>query len=230
MTHHGIARKAVSPSYKPSNNWTSDSAPPRPEHGITESEDTVSPLDSEPTVPFSSGQDERLDATDDQKQGLKRVQPDLSSAFAYDRAMNDQTAFESKAHGGEEGAERQPYQPSRGFLFHLKSWWPEIAYSLSSFALLIALIVLLRHYDGKPGPDYLNTVVAIIATTCRALTVVPIAEGLSQLKWNSFARAERPLTDLYIFDQASRGPFGSLMLLLRARGRYVACQIILLPR
>ncbi|KAF4439717.1 hypothetical protein FACUT_3933 [Fusarium acutatum] len=54
-----------------------------------------------------------------------------------------------------------------------------------------------------------------------ASMVIPVSEGLSQLKWNAFARSQRPLDDLKTFDQASRGPFGSLLLLSKTRGRTI---------
>jgi hypothetical protein len=104
----------------------------------------------------------------------------------------------------------------------LISWWPEVIWCIFTAGLLIALAALLKAYDKQPAPQWyvsLNTVVAAIATICRASMVIPISEGLSQLKWNAFARSQRPLIDLQTFDQASRGPFGSLMLLLKTRGR-----------
>ncbi|KAF5018073.1 hypothetical protein F66182_9972 [Fusarium sp. NRRL 66182] len=106
----------------------------------------------------------------------------------------------------------------------LRSWWAEIAWSLLATGLLICLIGLLGAYNEKPVPEWasdvsLNTAVAVIATVCRASMVIPVSEGLSQLKWNAFAQSQRPLVDLYIFDQASRGPLGSLILLSKTRGR-----------
>lgn len=122
--------------------------------------------------------------------------------------------------------DRPPLRPQRGVVFHLRAWWHELAWCLLAIGLLIALVVVLRCYENKAAPKWpselsLNTVVATIATMCRALTVIPISEGLSQLKWNSLSRTERPLRDLYTFDQASRGPWGSLMLIFRAQGRQV---------
>lgn len=102
------------------------------------------------------------------------------------------------------------------------SWWPEIIWCVFAIGLLAALIGLLKAFDGEPAPEWfvsLNTVVAAISTICRAAMVVPVSEGLSQLKWNAFVRSQRPLNDLKTFDQASRGPFGSLLLLSKARGR-----------
>ncbi|KAJ4248155.1 hypothetical protein NW762_012925 [Fusarium torreyae] len=108
-------------------------------------------------------------------------------------------------------------------------WWPEIAWCAFATGLLVALAGLLKAYDGEPAPEWfvsLNTVVAAISTICRASMVIPVSEGLSQLKWNAFARSQRPLNDLKTFDQASRGPFGSLLLLSKARGRLLGVSTV----
>ncbi|RBA15919.1 hypothetical protein FPRO05_12140 [Fusarium proliferatum] len=111
------------------------------------------------------------------------------------------------------------YALRRNHIF--RSWWQEIAWCVFAAGLLVLLVVLLKTYDKKPAPEWfvsLNAVVAAIATRCRASMVIPVSEGLSQLKWNAFARSPRPLDDLKTFDQASRGPFGSLLLLSKTRG------------
>ncbi|CVL12577.1 uncharacterized protein FPRN_15129 [Fusarium proliferatum] len=112
------------------------------------------------------------------------------------------------------------YALRRNHIF--RSWWQEIAWCVFAAGLLVLLVVLLKTHDKKPAPEWfvsLNAVVAAIATICRASMVIPVSEGLSQLKWNAFARSQRPLDDLKTFDQASRGPFGSLLLLSKTRGR-----------
>lgn len=212
MSHHNIPRRPVGPTYRPVSDLTNDGRSPD-DHDIEYAEATYS-LDPGHRSSFDPGQDENpRDSNHSRDQGFTRAPEGYSSTFEHDKVTDNQNPAEKLSQKG-------PIEKSsRGWLFHLRAWWPEAAFSVSSYALLIALIVVLRRFDRRPGPDSLNTIVAIIATTCRAMTVVPIAEGLSQLKWNSFARSERPLADLYIFDQASRGPFGSLMLLLRAKGR-----------
>lgn len=141
------------------------------------------------------------------------------------RGSSDQTAPRSN-NGPEamDGLPKPALSRERKGWSHLGPWWPEIAWCAGAIALLAGLVIFLQHYDRKDAPKWasnipINAVVAIIATVCRAMTVVPIAEGLSQLKWNSFARTRRPLEDILVFDQASRGPWGSLMLLSRVRGR-----------
>ncbi|EFQ34321.1 uncharacterized protein GLRG_09465 [Colletotrichum graminicola M1.001] len=50
--------------------------------------------------------------------------------------------------------------------------------------------------------------------------VLPVVESLSQYKWNWY-KSPRPLKDFGAFDEASRGPWGSLKLLLTTKGRQV---------
>ncbi|KAH7316913.1 hypothetical protein B0I35DRAFT_512755 [Stachybotrys elegans] len=115
-------------------------------------------------------------------------------------------------------------QPKRSVAAAIKAWLPEVLWCLTSVLLFIALITILHQYDGRSIPQWplgltLNTLVAAFATLCRAASVVPVTEGISQLKWNYFVGQQRPLRDLYLFDQASRGPWGSVHLLGSLRGR-----------
>lgn len=84
----------------------------------------------------------------------------------------------------------------------------------------------MRTFDGKALPTLplsitLNTFLAFFTTLTKAAFMIAVCEALSQWKWNWFAtRADRPLHDFQLFDDASRGAWGSLQLLLgRLRGR-----------
>lgn len=117
--------------------------------------------------------------------------------------------------------------PPRGALWHFKAWSPEAAWCLLSLLVFISLVIVLAEYEGRPMPVWplgltLNTIVALLATLCRFMTFLPVAEGISQLKWIWFTRERRPLQDLYSFDQASRGPWGALLLITRLRGSFIS--------
>lgn len=109
-------------------------------------------------------------------------------------------------------------------------WLLEIASTILGIALIVALVVFLKEYDGKPSPQFgdflgtaltLNTVVAILSATSKASLLWPVAECMSQLKWLWFAgdRA-RPLVDLATFDVASRSTWGGFELIWRTRLRW----------
>ena len=110
------------------------------------------------------------------------------------------------------------------WLFELFAW-------IFSVTTLCFLVLILHQYDGKKQSDWpsqaftLNALVALIATLTRASLLVPIAQAISQAKWDWFsnrrwreARGGKPLADLEVFDHASRGVCGSLELLWRFKG------------
>lgn len=136
----------------------------------------------------------------------------------------------------------------------LSAWAPEILWSGISIATLIALFLTLRSFDGRSiDPEHwpispnvtLNTLVAFLTAICQLSLLIPITQGLAQLKWNWFARAapggiprrERPLGDFCLFDDAAFGtgrwggwPLGALRLLFSGRGRTLgvsACLVLL---
>lgn len=90
--------------------------------------------------------------------------------------------------------------------------------------LAIVIVVVLARSDGNPPPQWpagitLNTFLAFFTSLSKVGFMLPIIEGLGQLKWMWFMSSKpRPLADFQVFDEASRGAFGSLKLLLRFKG------------
>jgi hypothetical protein len=103
-------------------------------------------------------------------------------------------------------------------------WWGWDILGLGlSLAILIAIIVILRVFDGKQQPSWrwisLNTLLSWLSTVGKGCIAFPLSAGLSQLKWVWFAQRKRPLSDLRVFDNASRGIYGSVELLWALRMR-----------
>lgn len=106
-------------------------------------------------------------------------------------------------------------------------WVGEIIWFALSIAFFASIVVVLSHADDHPLSEWplsltVNTLVALIATICRVIIIVPVEEDLSQLKWNWFAASRGQLKDLYGLDQASRGPWGrgwGICLVPKTRGR-----------
>ncbi|KXH65228.1 hypothetical protein CNYM01_13633 [Colletotrichum nymphaeae SA-01] len=100
-----------------------------------------------------------------------------------------------------------------------KTWWMEILSSLLAIGCLIAIVIILAFHDGKPLPHWpdlisINTMVAVFTAIFKASLMMPVAEGIGQLKWDWFQRPRR-LADIVLYDDATRGPWGSLMLIIK---------------
>ncbi|KAI0097210.1 hypothetical protein GGR51DRAFT_541861 [Nemania sp. FL0031] len=98
-------------------------------------------------------------------------------------------------------------------------WWWEIAAALLSITSLIFLFILLYKNDGRrlqswPLPIQPNSLIAVLTTIAKTSMMVPVAACLSQLKWSHFLKRSRPLDQFQIMDDASRGPWGSFLLLV----------------
>lgn len=114
--------------------------------------------------------------------------------------------------------ERSPFQ-----------WWSvEILCCIASAGCLGGIIALLIVYDGKPQESWpikvltINGLVALLATLCRTFFMVAISAALAQGKWNHLSgrndASSFQLRDFSLFDDASKGPWGSAMLLWRFKG------------
>lgn len=59
--------------------------------------------------------------------------------------------------------------------------------------------------------------ISIFSGFAKSALLLPTAEALGQLKWTWFTK-KRTMIDFEVMDSASRGPIGSLMLLMRSKG------------
>lgn len=106
------------------------------------------------------------------------------------------------------------------------SWALEVVSLLLATGAMIAMVVLLAQYDDHPLPEWphditFNAMIALLATLMTVTLAVPMSNSLSQLKWIRFNTKSSPLTDMELFDDASRGTWGSALLLAKLRGGYV---------
>ncbi|KAI0191885.1 hypothetical protein F4808DRAFT_476002 [Astrocystis sublimbata] len=95
-------------------------------------------------------------------------------------------------------------------------WWWEILAMLLSLASMGLLAYVLSKINGIPLeawslPIVPQSVIAILTTAGKTALLVPVASCISQLKWHHFTKP-RKLIDLQLFDGASRGPWGSTLL------------------
>ena len=115
----------------------------------------------------------------------------------------------------------------------LRWWIPELFASLLSMCTFVSLAILLRIYDGRalnqidlPSSLTLNGLIAFLSTVNRVALMVPVGSAVSQEVWLWFSNPRSKtsrrvrLWDLELSSAASRGAWGSLIFLFRARARY----------
>jgi len=108
-------------------------------------------------------------------------------------------------------------------------WWWDFGSWLVSFCCVVTIVSLLASYNGKPQPEKLslgltiNAYIAIFSGLGKAALILPTSEAIGQLKWLWFRR-EKKLQDFCQLDYATRGPWGSMMLLGKTKFRYVCFQ------
>ncbi|KAF7517854.1 hypothetical protein G7054_g13667 [Neopestalotiopsis clavispora] len=114
-----------------------------------------------------------------------------------------------------------PKLPLRRDLFN-DNWLWEILCTGLSVVCLIALVVLLKVFDQQPLPELrygltFNAIISILVTVSRTALGVVVANCISQLKWHWYLRERRTagksMLDIQLYDDASRGPWGSLVFL-----------------
>lgn len=146
------------------------------------------------------------------------------------KEMHIQTAAVNETDHG------HPPRPPARISISDRLWIFEIAAWFAGAIGLIAIIVVLRLTENKPTPNWkiqskysnqkltvtINSVISIFSTLVKSTPLIPVAAGLSQLKWVWFRDGHR-LSDFSVFDSSVRGPLGSFTLLWTFRGRSLAC-------
>ncbi|KAI0196220.1 hypothetical protein EV127DRAFT_331245 [Xylaria flabelliformis] len=107
-----------------------------------------------------------------------------------------------------------PTTSSRG-----PSWILEYISLVLSWITIIALVALVAKIDGIclsswTAPVSPNTVISILAAIARAPLGFTISSCIGQLKWNWFRKRADSLITFDRLDDASRGPWGSLWLII----------------
>ncbi|KAK5122693.1 hypothetical protein LTR85_003608 [Meristemomyces frigidus] len=116
------------------------------------------------------------------------------------------------------------------FLKH--TWVIEIASEAVAVLGLAGIVALLLSFQGKPQTAWqykhftLNGLIALLATMVKSALMYPVSEAIGQRKWlwfvplnaeQRFQRDEEGLELSGMYDEASRGAFGSVKLLSKSR-------------
>ncbi|PSR82162.1 hypothetical protein BD289DRAFT_23249 [Coniella lustricola] len=101
-------------------------------------------------------------------------------------------------------------------------WWWEIGASLLSLLCVILITTVLVKFNNTPlasWPFWIqpNSLISVFTTVGHSAMMVPIASCISELKWRHFRLQAHPLSHLQCFDEASRGPWGSLVVIFKLR-------------
>ena len=113
----------------------------------------------------------------------------------------------------------------------LKRWLLEVLSWLLSAACMFAIIAVLVILKDQKLTKWslaektgltLNAYISVLSKVAGAALILPVSEALGQLKWSWFLGHSKQMWDYEIFDNASRGPWGALLLLIRTKGRSLA--------
>ncbi|KAI3337147.1 hypothetical protein HD806DRAFT_518089 [Xylariaceae sp. AK1471] len=123
------------------------------------------------------------------------------------------------------------YRNPNVFQYMVEWWLWEICGLCVSISSIIAVFVLATNLDGSLLSDWESaispsTVISALITLAKTSMLLGLAEGLSQAKWLYFWKRQSPLSQISIYEDASRGPWGSLNFLrlgLRRNPSFVAC-------
>ncbi|KAI8933733.1 hypothetical protein NX059_009449 [Plenodomus lindquistii] len=129
-------------------------------------------------------------------------------------AVNDDLAGESQP-----PLSPKPLHTRRTFLTF---WLWELLATVASFACLVAIVIILVRMHAQPLSRWslsisLNATIAVFITAAKSLALLVIAACIAQAKWIRFRASARKLQELDLFENAARGPLGSLMLLFSVR-------------
>lgn len=112
-----------------------------------------------------------------------------------------------------------------------ESWLWEWIACITSLLLLVvicAVLLVIRNRDVSywSMPWSVASVLALVITILKGMMMVPVSSALGQLKWNWFRKSES-LEGMELFDDASRGPLGSIIFLVALKARYVYQYLVL---
>lgn len=118
------------------------------------------------------------------------------------------------------------------------AWAYETMSTIISICCTVSLSVIFWGIDGKPlsawaFPIKLNTILSLLGAMMKATVAFSVGQSISQLKWLHFCHDSYQLIELQRFENAGRGPWGSLMFFWNVRlGRpflaYLLCFIMMI--
>jgi hypothetical protein len=102
-------------------------------------------------------------------------------------------------------------------------WISEVIAVTVALGAVGSIMGVLAKFNGHALPEWpyyitLNALIALLAAVSAAAMNVSMQNSMSQLKWIRFTESRTRLSDMEVFDEASRGTWGAVKLLFTARG------------
>ena len=96
--------------------------------------------------------------------------------------------------------------------------------SLGCIVAIVIVLAVMHHRSLSEWslPISPNALISVFTTISKSAMLLTMAEGMGQLKWVYFQRKAQKLRDFEHYDNASRGPWGSLKLITFIGGRHLA--------
>ncbi|OOQ88061.1 hypothetical protein PEBR_14787 [Penicillium brasilianum] len=113
--------------------------------------------------------------------------------------------------------------------FWLDTWRFEILAWAFSVGCFVAICILLKVYENKVRPQLayslsLNAIISVLATGCKSALFLVVGEAVCQLKWLHFrGPRQQRLSGMQEFDNASRGPLGSINIIVSHQAKSLVC-------
>jgi hypothetical protein len=90
---------------------------------------------------------------------------------------------------------------------------------ISGIAVVLGLYSNRRVPTRWPVGITLNAYISVLSAVAKYTMAVPLDEALGQLRWLYFASGPKKLIDFERFDDATRGPWGALALLIYTKAK-----------
>ena len=166
-----------------------------------------------------------IDMTEAATANLISGEPDLdrrSSTTDSQEQSSDSTSYKPTTSEKHEARKTRIRWPS------LWAWELAAAtFSIICLGLIFAVVAAIdqRAISVWTLPISPNALIAILSTFSKSSVLLVLAECIGQLKWIYFQQRAHRLKDFSTFDNASRGPWGALELLVKIRWKAAAASI-----
>ena len=104
--------------------------------------------------------------------------------------------------------------------FSQYAWGLEILSASASLVLFVGMVVIFCTMQEQPVSRWpfsisVNAAIAVLSTACTAAMMHNVSAFIGQLKWLYLKAGPRQLDRVQTFDEASRGPYGSILFLFK---------------